>query len=212
MNSQYKTDQWTIAPFGTVTVNRTGEFLTCLDATDTFRIRLSDAPETDFEKGITFTSDVPFHKVDLINPTDAPLVVTIAIGRGSVRDARFVVAGAISTREQLEIQPVVYSSGVTIRGSEPSGLDNELVVNPGGFATLVERNPLRQSSITDVAFFGGTDPQLQFYCGTDSFAGKYPLKISTASEIVTVPGGGFCYVKNTGDIAAYLAVHEVVHV
>lgn len=94
---QYRAETFTIEPFSSMEIHRNAEFMVCLDASGTFQVAFDDAPKTYFEKGLSYEAQVAFNKMRIENPGDAAIGVTIGMGRGGIRDARFVVSGAVQT-------------------------------------------------------------------------------------------------------------------
>lgn len=92
----YKTYTYMVEPGQTEVVHRAASFLICLDASGPFKIMFDDGAESDFEHGLTFRGE--FERVHMINTSTETLVVKIGMGRGDIRDSRFVLPGQVETR------------------------------------------------------------------------------------------------------------------
>ncbi|PIE10508.1 MAG: hypothetical protein CSA72_08355 [Rhodobacterales bacterium] len=209
MNPSYISSTWTVPANGAVTVNRSAEFLSCLDAAAPFRVRIGNTPETAFEQGLTFHSDVTFDRVEIVNPNAFEISVTLGFGRGNISDNRLVVATAISTREQVEMRPLVFTDAI-IRGglNVPDLSDNLAIVEAGKYATIADRNQMRQSLILS---HDGSEGKAFIHPGTDGMAGFRPLVTLFPGDSVTIPGGGYLMVRALGGNVA-ISAYEVIHV
>jgi hypothetical protein len=102
-----QTLSYTVPANDVVQINRFAQFLTCLEASAPFIIAIDGQPETSFQTGITYTPTDGFKEVVIINTTNTPLTVTVAFGKGDIKDNRSAIAGTIQTRVAL---PDVFNS------------------------------------------------------------------------------------------------------
>lgn len=77
-----------------------GDFLACLSASAGLKMHFDDGAPFDFAQGLVVEPDVPFRSFTMRNDNPADITVEMAWGRGGVRDARLVFAGAIATKEE----------------------------------------------------------------------------------------------------------------
>lgn len=91
----------TIPANGMSVINRTGQFFSCLSATDDFSVVFDDLAETRFFEGLKFEPLAPFNKVTVRNPHGQPLTAEFAIARGQVSDERKVISGTVNTVPQV---------------------------------------------------------------------------------------------------------------
>lgn len=204
----YFASKWTVQPKGIVTINRTAEAITCLSSPAPFRIRLESGTETTFEQGLTFRSEVTFHKVELINPGDAAIEVELAFARGDVRDARLVITRAVGTREQTEIRPVDFRPGaLQSSGNNRVGLFNYRTLPAQEWTQIAGNNKMRRRLIVRVE-----EGVVWLRCGTDGRPGAAPFLIGAAGDVLSVPGGGFTYAEPKGSQSCEIVVHEEIHV
>lgn len=97
----YKSDKWTLAPGESITVARTADFLVCLDADAEFNIQIDNSPETEFAKGLTYSTTGEFTSVRIVNPSALAITVKMGFGRGGIRDGRMILEGvSIKTEER----------------------------------------------------------------------------------------------------------------
>jgi hypothetical protein len=94
-NPTYATRSYTVAPGSSVQVVRHSDFLTCLEASASFKVSFDNQPRTDFEAGITYRTEGGFTLVEIINESAEPLTVKLGFGRGNVTDARNVITGSV---------------------------------------------------------------------------------------------------------------------
>lgn len=93
----YAVRAFEIAPGASVQTYRQSNFVTCLEATDAFKIAFDGNSANDFEKGLTYRESTGFTEIQIINPSaTVPLSVKLAFGKGDVQDARLVVNGEIT--------------------------------------------------------------------------------------------------------------------
>lgn len=86
---------------GNTGIVREAEFLTCLEASAPFRLRLDQGPQMDFEAGLGLTVAEKFQRIDFINNTAEEIRIRVALGKGDIADARLVLSGTVDTREAL---------------------------------------------------------------------------------------------------------------
>lgn len=98
--STYKTGIYTIPPGGEISVQRAANYLICLEGSAPFKIRFNDGTVSDFEAGITLRQPDGFTKLEVVNPTQNPLAVTLGFGIGDVRDSRMTITGTLDTKVQ----------------------------------------------------------------------------------------------------------------
>lgn len=108
--SIYYSGIWTVKAGGIVEINRRALFITCLAATAKFRMSIDGQPQSDFEKGLTYTADAEFNQVKIENVTNEPLQVEFGFGRGGVSDNR-LVNGGNGFSVQVSNQPTVNIGG-----------------------------------------------------------------------------------------------------
>ena len=97
----YVTREYVIPANGTVEGYREASFMTCLEATAAFSLKIDNAAKFDFEAGLGIVFDGTFTRYELINETGTDITVKLAIGRGNVRDARLVISGTLSTQSTV---------------------------------------------------------------------------------------------------------------
>lgn len=137
----YKAETLVIAAGDSRTVQRVSNFITCLEATADFRIQIDNTPETDFQKGLTFNTDIEFNEVRFVNNGADELTIRIGFGRGGVRDGRLVLAGSyIETREVAKKwqKPEEF-----LHPSYPPMVGNRFVLSQISFRILARENPNR---------------------------------------------------------------------
>lgn len=104
------------------TIVREAEFITCLESSAPFKMRLDQGPFFDFEAGLGLTVAEKFGRADFLNDSDTDITVRVALGRGDVQDARLVLSGTVATRvtEPVAIKdPVAISGTVDTRVTAP---------------------------------------------------------------------------------------------
>ena len=93
-NPQYSEFTYTVLPGASVRVERHSEFVTIIDASDTFGLQIDNFPETTFRKGLGYQSPTSFTSMRFVNRSQTQsLTITIAVGSGGVRDARLTLPG-----------------------------------------------------------------------------------------------------------------------
>lgn len=93
----YRDYSYDIPPGGTVQIDGASEFITCLAATLPFKISFDDAPRTNFAEGLSYDAQVAFNRVRIDNDNDTSITVKVGLGRGGIKDTRFVATGSIMT-------------------------------------------------------------------------------------------------------------------
>lgn len=101
---------------GNTGIVREAEFLTCLEASAPFRLRLDQGPQMDFEAGLGLTVAEKFQRIDFINNTAEEIRIRVALGKGDIADARLVLSGTVDTRMT---EPVQVSGVVDTRENGP---------------------------------------------------------------------------------------------
>lgn len=217
---QYQTGTWTIPPGGNIQVVRSGDFVSAVEANIPFRLRIGDNPFTDFAEGLTFEPDAPFLRLGIENPdlTQA-LVVTLANGRGTIRDNRLVIADGVSVINKTQLKPINYFPGSVSNSvpGRPANVVNVVNVDPGTFIQIAEANPLRQSLHMRVASNGqsaATTTRYSLFTGNDDFVGVTPWGIFSSSKSHIIPGGGSVWMSvPSSDVKPLQSnTHEVVYV
>jgi hypothetical protein len=204
----YAADEWKIPAGGYVQVNRTADFLSCLEADAAFRIQIGDAPETDFEKGLTFSAPDDFHKIRIINEGGEDISVKMAFGRGGIRDGRFTSLAAVETREKLILRPynaggLRTTGGVTVVNNYTYVLDEPVL--------LADADPMRQS----IYLRNGHETTVVevFSASEEGYMTRYPVFQIQPQETVNIKGGGALYAQSVGTgVAATVYMEELVHV
>lgn len=122
----------TIPAGGSLVIERMGNFVSCLYATADFTIGIDDAPPCDFGQGLSFVAERgdAFTSVRLENPSGAPVDFWLAVGIGTVLDARATFAGAL---------PVAAASAL----DTPA----DVTIATGGTALLLAANGARKTAI-----------------------------------------------------------------
>lgn len=95
-NANYSVFKYTVQPLETIEINHSANSLTCLAATDRFKIGFDGNPLTTFESGLSYTADANFSKVRIHNNTGAAITVELGFASGGIRDARLVLTNTIS--------------------------------------------------------------------------------------------------------------------
>lgn len=94
---QYRAETFQVQAGGSIEIHRSAEFVICLEASFPFKVAFDDAPKTNFEKGLSYEAQVAFTKIRIENPTESEMTISLGMGRGGIRDARFVVSGSVKT-------------------------------------------------------------------------------------------------------------------
>lgn len=115
---QYRAETFQIQAGGSIEIHRSAEFVICLDASQPFKIAFDDAPKTNFEKGLSYEAQVAFTKIRIENPTASDMAISLGMGRGGIRDARFVVSGSVKTEFDAPafvdtVEKIAAASGVS---------------------------------------------------------------------------------------------------
>ena len=69
----YSTRSFAVPANGSIELYREAEFLTCLEATGDFKIKIDNGPSFDFEAGLSISFDRAFTRLELIDVTGALL-------------------------------------------------------------------------------------------------------------------------------------------
>ena len=128
----YSTRSFAVPANGSIELYREAEFLTCLEATGDFKIKIDNGPSFDFEAGLSISFDRAFTRLELIDVTGATNVVKIALGKGGVKDARLVLSGRIDTKPAT---PDVLTTGAPVAAA------------PGANTALAAANVQRKEAI-----------------------------------------------------------------
>lgn len=72
----------------TMKIDRQASFLTCLESSDSFKIKLNNSPESDFGAGLQFEPIGGFSSVELRNPGATDITLTLGFGIGNMHDNR----------------------------------------------------------------------------------------------------------------------------
>lgn len=210
----YISGTWTVPPGEMVAVNRSAEFLTCLNAASPFRIRIGSGPETDFEQGLTFRSDRSFDRVEIVNPHAQELSVTLGFGRGDIHDNRLVISsagGGISTRERTELRPLVQVAGKMVDWyGDIQVLENYCRINPGNRYVAFEfapENIMRKS----LHIFVQRGP-IEIIPETNSILPKAGVVMLQSGDSAEIPGTNKMFAASQiRDKSAYFVVFEEVY-
>lgn len=178
----YKAETLVIAAGDSRTVQRVSNFITCLEATADFRIQIDNTPETDFQKGLTFNTDIEFNEVRFVNNGAEELTITIGFGRGGVRDGRLILAGA-----SLETTATSTSWQVPASPNRDATYNN-VSLPQGSTKVLASANPNRIKLMIHNHSGTGT-AQVRFGdVGTDDGNFGYPLIKLAPNETYIIEG------------------------
>ncbi|WP_321363542.1 hypothetical protein [uncultured Celeribacter sp.] len=202
----YQESTWTLAPGQSHNVPRRSDFLSCLEATKPFKVQIGEAPETGFQKGLTYTSEADFDSVRIINPTDETIIVTLGFGRGGVRDGRFAALGAIETREKLQMRP--FDIGGVISGADGIEYINNMAFISSTVEQVMPIDDMRQKAIFRNA---SETSAIYFYATTGARVSKYATVVAQPGQTVEILGGAAVY-ANSEEPTALAFADEVVHV
>ena len=164
----YKRLAYTLSAGEMVSINRTCRQVTCLAASEPFRVQFDDGSETDFESGLAFRNDAGFQKVTLRNPTAGPITVAVGLSNGDVTDARLVLAGGIATEVQNTVTtrpqvpdaftapaPVNCSNGVSTQVLAADALRKEAILTNTATSGTVYVQPFATSAGRGVPIAAG---------------------------------------------------------
>lgn len=205
----YISGTWTVPPGEMVAVNRSAEFLTCLNAASPFRIRIGSGPETDFEQGLTFRSDRSFDRVEIVNPHAQELSVTLGFGRGDIHDNRLVIASAVNTIERTIIRPISSDDSTVNIGNGITASWNlwEVVKrNPNPFTEIVPASKIRKSVQISIM---SDSAKLSVHPALSGSCGYFPLVTLSAGEIAEIPGGSRLLARSPDGNAKFCIYEEV---
>mgnify|MGYP003646113355 FL=1 len=137
----YSTFSYTIPAGETVQLYREADFVTCLSATDKFKLSFDNGSPSGFEQGLTYRTRDGFRNIDLINESAAEISVTIGVGRGDVRDARVSIGGTIGADvvapENFDAgAPVSALNGANTRIAFSDANRREILLVNGGTGTV----------------------------------------------------------------------------
>jgi len=109
--ASYVIRSFVIEAGGFVQVSTPGDFVTCLSASDMFKLSFDSGPKNDFETGLSVRPYVAFRNITVHNPKTASITVRLGIGRGEFVDSRFIPAQAL----QVEVNsPDIFQTGATV--------------------------------------------------------------------------------------------------
>jgi len=139
------TQSYIVPANGSAALFREAEFLTCLEATAPFRVKIDNGPEFDMESGLSMTFPAAFTRVELIDTSGANNTIKVAVGKGNVRDGRFNLSGSVNVSTPAPIDV----SAAPIREDVPDVLTTGGTVSALDAATtsLVAANALRRELI-----------------------------------------------------------------
>jgi hypothetical protein len=112
-NVNYKALAYTIGAGETLGVEKQSGFITCLEASAAFKIKFDDGSFSDFEAGLTYSPLNGFNRVDIRNPTENAISVTLAFGTGEINDARVTISAGTDLNVKERV-PDVFSTGAAI--------------------------------------------------------------------------------------------------
>lgn len=186
----YAVSSFTIPPGQIVAIVRDSGFVTCLNASDTFKIRFDDGTENDFEAGLTYRPDAGFNRLAMRNPGATPITVRLGFGKGAITDARLTLSGQIASRETA---PDVFTAGPSISA-----------VNAATTALVAGPDPLRREVILTTPAGAGT---VYLSGNTAAVAGEgFPL---LGGQSITLQTGGAIYARNDTGAAVAVSVATV---
>jgi len=178
---------YSIAAGGRLEIHRTADFISCLGASSPFKLSIDGQPNTDFQSGLTYTPQSGLKHVIATNEGDAPISVTLAFGKGDIKDNRSAIAGTIDTRPQA-----------------PDALTTLAPVScPNAAATLV----LAANSLRRDAILTNTGAGTVFIQGAAGAAGAGLPLGPLATAVLTT--GAAIRVRNDTGAAISVAVAEL---
>lgn len=173
--SSYKEFTLTLPANGIYTLNNPYNFCRCLNATGKFKVAWSsNQMDTDFEGGLQAKFDTVLPYVQVFNPSETPITISLGLGIGEFDDSRLTVSGTVSTAQaqynNFSAETLTFDETGIL---EIAPAQKTIIQNTGG----------------DVVYIGGTGTdglQLQGN-GTFEFSLGTPLTIyGTSGQIVTV--------------------------
>lgn len=134
----------TVPANSSVPIERQSDFVACLSSTADFKIRLNNSPSAFFTAGLTVEPIGGLESVQVVNDTATPLTVTLAFGRGNIRDSRVTLNAnqILPTRESapdlLNMDATLMSAGqYTLIKAANTLRKNIILQNSGGDMVLI---------------------------------------------------------------------------
>lgn len=128
----YSVHEFKIAAGSTIIHAKDSGFVSCLEASEPFKIGFDDGSLNHFEGGLTYTPTAGFRQVALHNPNDTEIRIQLGFGRGDISDARLTLSGQVSTQEAM---PETFTTGAAIDAAT------------GATTLLADVNPFRREII-----------------------------------------------------------------
>ena len=183
----YSTRSFAVPANGSIELYREAEFLTCLEATGDFKIKIDNGPSFDFEAGLSISFDRAFTRLELIDVTGATNVVKIALGKGGVKDARLVLSGRIDTKPAT---PDVLTTGAPVAAA------------PGANTALAAANVQRKEAILANQGAGAV-----YVNGSAAAAAGQGVPVA-AGAIMVLENAGPIYARNDTGAAVNVSVTQ----
>ncbi|KEP71765.1 hypothetical protein DL1_00405 [Thioclava dalianensis] len=131
----YAVRDFTVPPGATISAVRDAGFVSCLDASDKFKISFDDGTQNDFEAGLTYRPAAGFTRLAIHNPNENTLTVRLGLGKGNIADARVTISAGntLATRERntdllTTPAPVSAANGATTLLAGADDLRREIMV------------------------------------------------------------------------------------
>jgi hypothetical protein len=172
----------TVAPGGEECIQARGSAARVVSATADFRIAVDDDAAVPFAAGLAFTMPQggEFRSLRVLNPSAAPLTVSLLVSAGEVHDARAVFAGVMSVAVQS-------APAVTIAAGQAVNIGNSPTVNVGTMPAV----SLAGTPKVSLEYVRGK----AFAAGTDAVVGTANVLLFAATTYYTYR---LCIVQNIG--------------
>lgn len=196
------TKTYTVPANGSAALFREAEFLTCLDATAPFQVKIDNGPKFDLEAGVSVAFPEGFKRVELIDTSGANNTIRVALGKGNVRDARFNLSGSVNVSSAAPLDV----SAAPIREDVPDVLTTGAPVSALNAAAtpLAAANTLRRELI-----LVNEDAAATVYVGgaSGALAGEgIPV---LPGQSLTLQTSAAVYARNDSGAAVAVAVAEM---
>ena len=184
----YKTYTYTVPAGGSVQIERTANFVSCLDAQAPFHVTFDMQPETEFEAGLTFFPVETVSRVEIINKGGTENRVTLAFGKGRIEDARLTIGNQVKTAAQ---SPNTLTTGAPVNCGD--GATTMLAADNGNRAEIMVAN----------------DGAGKVYIGGDGTAAAGQGMPLEAGGVMVLTTTAAVYARNDSGAAVAVAVAEM---
>ncbi len=189
MTTSYAQRSYTVQPGETWEIFRQSDFVTCLEGSTAFKLRINESPASTFQAGLTFRPTGGVQRVQVENTTADPLIVSLGFGLGNIEDARLSLpGGTVPTRPQRK-------EWRRIDAPEIGQIEVLAPANPSRDELIVENpTPYSVSIVDEVGLLGDI---LRILEPGDSFVVQCSNAIRFRSNEVAQPAGHFLRVTET---------------